>query len=182
MKKILITLIVFGIVSCGSSFRSTKKTSEALDAMVSNKRFKIVSTSAQPQVTNAMQQLGNTGIFGPGNTAGNISLIGNANFLTMTKDSVMAYLPYYGERQFGGGYSNKTGIEFAGIPKGLQITKGQKSDYAISFKIDDKNSRSENYQIYIKLFPNLTSTIDINSTQRFNIRYSGTVDSLTVEK
>jgi hypothetical protein len=180
MKKIIIiTILTLVLESCGSSYNSTPETSKSLQEMVTNKSFIIESSWAEPQVTYAMQQLGNAGLFGPGNTPGNISLIGNYNFLKMTKDSVMAYLPYYGERQFGGGYdSSSGGIEFEGVPENLQITKGQKSDYDIRFNIHNKNSKIENYQVYIKLFPNLSSIININSNQRFNIQYRGRVDVL----
>lgn len=184
MKKILVICsIVICLGSCGSGYyKTTQKTRQALDTMVKSKSFIINSSWAQPQVTMAMQQLGNAGLIPNGSSPGNIDISSNTNFFKMANDSVKAALPFFGERQFGGGYNNTDGgIAFEGIPEDLQITKGDKSDYDIRFNIHDKNTPSERYQVFIKLFPNLSSTIDINSTHRYNIQFQGHVKALDVE-
>src|SRR5690606_11659023 len=117
----------------------------------------IISRKAHPVMTSAMQQLGNAGLFVNGSTAGSIDLSTITNYLRMKNDSVMANLPFYGERHMGGGYNNATGIEFEGVPKNLKINKIKDSFYEIQFDIHDKNSNTENYQVYIKLSPNLNS-------------------------
>lgn len=180
MKKILLTITVYMLLlACASSNqRTSDETSKVLDDMVNKKSFEIISSSAQPLMTAALQQLGNAGVFVNGSTAGNINLTSHTNYLRMKNDSVMAFLPFYGERQFGGGYSNSTGIEFEGTPNNLQINKVKDSAYEIRFDIRDKNSNTENYQVYIKLFPNLTSTMMIRSSSRSNIQYRGRVNTL----
>lgn len=180
MKKVLlIALILTFLFACVStSHKNVSETSKVLDVMIENKSFEIISKSAQPTLTAAMQQLGNTGLIANGSTAGNIDLTTHINYLRMKNDSVMADLPFYGERQFGGGYNSSTGIEFEGIPKNLQINKVKASAYEIRFDIQDKNSNTENYQVYIKLFPNLTSTMTIRSLNRSNIQYRGRVNTL----
>lgn len=170
------------LAACGSgSPKYSDETSKALDNMIDRQSFEIISTSAQPLMTAAMQQLGNTGVFVNGSTAGNINLTTNANYLRMKNDSVMADLPFYGERQFGGGYNNASGIEFEGVPKNLQIKKVKDSAYEINFDIHDKNSNTENYQVYIKLFPSLSSSMIIRSTNRSNIQFRGQVHELVKE-
>jgi hypothetical protein len=149
-----------------------------LDEMMENKTFQIASSWAQPQVTLAMQQLGNAGMLPQGSTVGNIDISSTSNYLKMENNSVKAKLPFYGERQFGGGYNNNEGIAFEGIPNNLQIEKAKKEAYDIRFNIRDKNSSAESYQVYIKLFPNLTSTITVNSNQRYSIQYRGRVNPL----
>jgi hypothetical protein len=179
MKNILITFIIVTVLlACGSSSKYTDKTSEALDSMIANQSFEIISNSTQPLNTMAMQQLGNAGLLPNGSTAGNIDLSTHTNFLRMKKDSVMAFLPFYGERQFGGGYNNASGIEFEGVPDNLQINKSKQASYEIRFSISDKNSRTDHYNVYIKLYPNLTSNININSSSRSSIQYRGHVQSL----
>jgi len=180
MKKILlmaVLMIVF--LACGTHNQNkTYETNKDLDDMVENKTFEIKSSWASPQVTQAMQQLGNAGLFPQGSTAGNIDISNHTNYLIMEQDTVKAVLPFYGERQFGSGYNNNEGIQFRGIPNDLHIEKGKKDEYAIRFKIKDKNSNSEQYQVYITLYPNLTSSITINSTQRYTIQYRGSVNQV----
>lgn len=183
MKKIIILSVLILIsVSCGSSdLKSTREMNKILDEMMENKAFQIASSWAEPQITLAMQQLGNAGLFPSGSTVGHIDISSHVNYLKMENDTVKAVLPFYGERQFGGGYNRSEGIEFEGIPNDLQIEKGKKDAYNIRFNIRDKNSSTERYQVYIHLFPNLTSTININSTQRNNIRYRGNISKLQIE-
>ena len=106
----------------------------------------------------------------------NIDISNITNYLKIKNDSVMAYLPFYGERRFGGAYNNTAGIEFEGIPNDFQINKGKKGSYEIRFSIDDKNTNTENYRVYIKLLPDMSSTININSSGRSSIQYRGNIN------
>jgi len=172
----------FVIVTCGSSdLKSNNQSNKILDEMMRNKTFQIESSSAQPQVTLAMQQIGNAGMLPLGSNVANIDISSHSNYLKMENDSVMAFLPFYGERQFGGGYNNNEGIAFDGIPHNLTIEKDRRDSYDIRFNIKDKNSSSEYYQVFIKLFTNLASTITINSNQRRSIQYRGTVSAIPAE-
>jgi hypothetical protein len=184
MKKITILSAIFIIfISCGSSdLKNTREMNKILEEMMENRAFQIALSRAQPQVTFAMQQLSNAGLFPQGSTAGNIDISSTSNYLKMENDSVKAELPFYGERQFGGGYNNSEGIAFEGVPNDLQIEKGKKDAYDIHFNIKDKNSSAENYQVYIKLFPNLTSIITVNSNQRYSIQYRGKINKISNEK
>lgn len=179
MKKILFSIIVVVLVACGSSNQKYgAETGKILDGLIESKSFEITSSWAQPLMTSAMQQLGNAGLFINGSTAGNIDISRHTNYLKMENDSVKAILPFYGERQFGGGYNNASGIEFEGIPDNLQISRGKGNSYEIRFKINDKNTNTEQYQVYIKLLSDLSSTININSSNRSNIQYRGKVHAL----
>lgn len=179
MKKILFIIVLITVFSgCGTAnSRDTSRNSTILKEMVENKTFEIISKRAHPLMTSAMQQLGNAGLFGNGSTAGSIDLTTHTNYLRMKNDSISANLPFYGERQMGGGYDNASGIEFNGVPKNLQITTSENQSYEIRFNINDKNSSTENYQVYIKLSPNLSSNIVIRSSHRSNIQYVGHVQN-----
>lgn len=180
MKKILFITIVFVLLACGSSSQKySNETSKKLDDLIDSKMFEIKSSWALPRVTAAMQQLGNAGLFINGSTAGSIDISRHTNYLKIENDSVKAILPFYGERQFGGAYGGTNGgIEFEGIPKDLTINKGEKASYEIRFNINDKNSNSDNYNVYVKLLPDLSSIIYINSSSRSNIQYRGKVYAL----
>jgi hypothetical protein len=81
----------------------------------------------------------------------------------------------------GGGYDNDgPGIQFEGIPQSMEIAKNEeKQRYNISLKIKDD---SEVFNVNATLFPNLNSIINVNSSQRFPIRYSGNVKALPYDK
>ena len=102
MKSIYLftCLILFTALSCKSSKTNpTDAQILSLEQLVKTKNFTIESDRAYPQVSNAMMQVFNSGMLQQGNNAGSISLIGNANFLTISGDSITSYLPYFGERQ-----------------------------------------------------------------------------------
>jgi len=143
--------------------------------MVENKSFEIKNRWASPQLT-TKQQISNIVLFPNGSSTGNIDISNIINYLKIKNDSVMAYLPFYGERRFGGAYNNTAGIEFEGIPNDFQINKGKKGSYEIRFSIDDKNTNTENYRVYIKLLPDMSSTININSSGRSSIQYRGNIN------
>lgn len=183
MIKGLIGLGLLAVLwSCGSSQKAgaSNMQSQALEQLVEQKSFQIVSEWAQPMNTNAMNSIASSGLLLPGNSGSNISLIANPNYLKMMGDSVAAYLPYFGERQLSGGYGIGSAIEFKGHPDKLEISQNsKKKTHTIGFTIKEK---SEVYQVTITLFNSLTSHIVINSSQRNFIRYIGKVSELPKEE
>lgn len=183
LKIGLVFLVITGVLSsCGSSSKMADATaqSKALDELVSQKSFQIESDWAQPLVTNSLISIANAGLFPPGSSANLISLIGNTNYLKVQGDSIDMYLPYYGERQMGGGYNNDGGaIQFKGIPEDYEVSRDDKTQgQEIRFKMKNK---TETFRVAVTLFPNLNSTIVVNSSQRFSIRYQGQVEAILNE-
>ena len=184
MKKAIVILSVFlMLLGCASTKTDTSISStKMLDDLVTQKSFKIESDWAQPQVTNSLSSVLNAGLLPPGSSASMISLTGNSNYVKIKGDSITGYLPYFGERQMGGSYGNTgTAIQFDDIPDNYEVTKGKKNSYLISFKIRDKTNQPEGYSVNIELFSNLTSTINVNSSHRFSIRYRGNVSKIDDE-
>jgi len=176
MKKIQILILMVLLVSCASTYDKNLEPSEALNQVLSEKEFTIYSQWAEPQYTAAVSQLSSLGMFGVDNAGGRINIRGNTNYLTVQNDSVMASLPFFGERQMGSSYSNiDQGINFRGIPEDFE-TEQEGSIYKVSFSIRDSNSRSEKYDVRIRITSKLKSTINITSTHRFSIRYQGNVE------
>lgn len=171
--KFVVPVFFIVFISCGSSKKTGSTDTWILNKLITEQAFEIESRWAQPMATGAYSQAVN-GLLPPGSTAGQINLIGNTNYLKMEKDSLSAYLPYFGERQMGGNYgATKGGIEFKGIPEDLEITSTDKSGYNIRFSINDKENKSENYKVYIQVYPDLNANVVINSSQRLSIRYRG---------
>ncbi|WP_428740354.1 DUF4251 domain-containing protein [Tenacibaculum sp.] len=181
MRKFgLLLCAIFLLFSCASSKNATQVEIDNLNALIQSKTFEIESEWAEPQVTNAMMQITNARMLPTGSSAGNINLIGNSNFFRMKGDTVAAYLPFFGERQMGGSYGGtKIGIEFEGVPKDLVISEDKENSYRINFKIRDKNTTTENYNVVVRIYPSLSSTIYVNSTQKNSINYRGRVIAST---
>ncbi|WGH76460.1 DUF4251 domain-containing protein [Tenacibaculum tangerinum] len=184
MKRYVILIsVVFILFGCAASKKVTQAEINYLDTLIKSKSFTIDSEWAEPQVTNAIMQIANAGMLPVGSNAGSINLVGNSNFFKMKKDTVAAYLPYFGERHMGGSYGGRnTGIEFEGIPEELTISEGKENSYRIRFRISDKNTPTEAYTVLVQVFPSLSSTIYINSSQKNSIRYRGKVIKTSEEK
>ncbi|MEN8788124.1 MAG: DUF4251 domain-containing protein [Flavobacteriaceae bacterium] len=178
MRKSFLYIAV--IFLAGFALQAQKDT-KALDEFVNSKEFRIESTWARPQATSATNAIAGSNLQAPGSSGNRINLIGNFNYFEMKGDSVSAYLPYYGERQFGNGhYSGDTAIEIKTIPRELVVEKNEKKGYyTISFMADQG---TETFQVNLKLFPNLKSLMTINSNQRFVINYEGKLMALKEEE
>ncbi len=182
MKFLYFFIGILMLFSCGASKSvATQAEIDALNAIVKNQKFHIESDWAYPQVTNAVQQVLSSGLMQPGNTPNAISLIGNYNFLTISGDSISSFLPYYGERQmqvaYGGGDS---AIQFDGVFKDYKVTQNNKDNsYTISL---EATSKTENFQVFIRLYPNLKARMTLRGMSRFSISYSGDLETTDQDK
>ncbi len=187
MKYFMYIAMFFMFMACGSNKTFTPQQDQAYENLkdfVSSKNIEIVSHTARPMATNAFMQVANSNILGPGNTPNNISIIGNANRLRIIGDSIQAYLPFFGEQNFGGTPgSNHQGIEFNDIPDDLQILNNDaKHTVEYSFNIQDQYRGNERYNVFITLFPNKSSLIRVQSTNRSSIEFSGSATTIEGDK
>ncbi|MGB5818402.1 MAG: DUF4251 domain-containing protein [Saonia sp.] len=182
MRSLLLLLGVL-VLGCGTSPKTTVPTAESkmLDEMVFQNAFQIESDWAMPLMTNSLNSIANSGLFPPGSNANRITLVGNDNYLKVNGDSISVYLPYFGERQMGGGYnSDGSAIQFKGIPEDYRIVQNKrKKRREIRFKM---KKNTETFVVTVMLFPNLTSNINVNSSHRFPISYSGTIAAIPEEQ
>jgi len=164
------------MLCCCKSSKTIISDSHPIHALVSSKNIEFTATSANPMVTRSMAAIANGGLVPPGSTISRIDLTGTGNFLKIEGDSVSANLPYFGERQFGGGYGSATGIEFNGLPENyVQEFNTDKQKYTISFQI---NNSSDRYMVYVDIFPNLSSVVSVNMANRNSIQYNGRVNAI----
>ncbi|WP_281543273.1 DUF4251 domain-containing protein [Maribacter aestuarii] len=178
---ILGILIVGLLFSCASSSKlsSQGEQKEKLSHIIESKNFEIEVNWALPFTTVSLQNVFNA-LAPIGSTAGRINLMGFSSFLKMKGDTISANLPYYGERQMGGGYNTRdSGINFETAPDDLKIEyNDEKNRYELSFSAEQG---TEDYRVNMVVLPNLNSYINVNSSQRFSIRYEGKIKELREE-
>lgn len=174
VHSLTLLAIVFA-VSCKTSESATQRTEELnnLETTLNGKNFKIDINTVIPFNTNATTQVLNNLTRYTGNTANRINV--NGYSITFKNDSVIGYLPYYGEQRLSSTrYNNSLGIEFNDIPQNYQLSKHQKKDaYVMQFTINDDSDTVESYKIFITFFPSKTVDISIVSSHRNTIGYRG---------
>ena len=177
--NVIMFVISLGFFLNCSSSKTTATPSQiaALEQLVENQSFVIVSNWAFPQTTGTMMALQNAGFFAAGDSASSISLIGNANELKLDNEIISSKLPFFGEVQSSSGYNGSdSSIRFDGEMKDYRVVKNENSSYTIRF---DARSNSENFDVIIHLYPNLRSEIILKGAKRFPIRYTGFVSSIS---
>lgn len=178
--KLIFWFAALSFMGCKTSQNSPNQNipqNKEIKNWVDTKNYEIVSNSAQPLVSNELNQLDAIGLLGVGNSAGRISLVGNSNFLRMKNDTISANLPYYGTLHFGGyADSDGGGIVFKGMPKNYKTSYD-----AIRRKtniIFDMSNGTENFNVFLTVFDNETTSMSINSSKRNSISFEGNISSL----
>ena len=144
--------------------------------LLARRSYEFIASTANPIPGRGMMAIANSGLLPPGSTMSNIQLQGTSNYLRIEEDTISAFLPYYGERQSGGGYNSDAGIVFDGVPSDYKEEyDAQKNEMRITFTISEK---SEGYRVTMNLFPNKKATLVVTSSQRFAIRYLGDIKEL----
>ena len=173
-RSIAVLSFLYFLIGCGSSNVGAPADNKLIDGLINKKSFEIVSQSATPQNTMAINAVANSGLLAPGDTSGLINLIGNVNYLRVHGDSISAYLPFFGERRMGVVYGSQNGgISFDGTPTNYVVKNGKKNAREIRFTINDEENETEHYRVLIYMYPNLRTTININSTHRTSMTYRG---------
>lgn len=180
-KFLLILIVINTLMSCKTSYQEVTLQDDAnLDTLVDDLMFEIEAKWANPMPSNAMQQLSNSGLFDFGDNASQINIQNSTAQFYLQKDTVHADLPYFGERQFGGGYSSDEGIKFRTSLKDLNISKNdRKGNYTINFDIKEN---TEYFDITLTLYPNQRAIISITSSHRNPISYRGVVKKISLHE
>lgn len=164
LGSLSITMIILALLmltSCSSrKLGAVPKDYQQLEALLESREFEIQNDWAIPQ------------------RGGNINLSGNSNYIRFQGDSVRLFLPYFGVRHFGGGYGSDGGVDYEGLVGDIQIDKEEKR---ITVEFSAEKS-SEDYKFYLTLYPNGNTNTTVNSSQRDNISYRGTIREWTPDK
>ena len=162
------TALFLILLSCKST--ATIAEINELKEMVAKNKFEFTANSANPIALANVRGLEN--LLPPGSNINNINLATTPNYLRISKDSIQMDLPYYGERQFGGGFgTSASGIKFKGKADNAKTSFHSKnSSCSIIYNLNNKN---EHLDLDLTLFANKTSTLSVNSNHRTTIIYNG---------
>lgn len=177
-KQIIIFIVSITLLfGCGSTRRDSaaNRQGETLTSIAEKRSFRIQSQWAFPLMTQGMISVANSGLLTPRSSGNRIDLIGNPNFFEVRGDSVRISLPYFGERQIGGGYAgSEEGIRFEGIPLSYTVRE-EEGKTIVDIQI---RNEFETLRFNLFLFPAGRADINMNSSHRTSIRYSGSLKAL----
>jgi len=157
MKKVLVCFILSILITgCAGSKRYDKDISE-IKKMISSRMFQIENNWAQPL------------------RGGQINLIGNDNFITIKKDSLHIFLPYFGVRQFGG-YNADAGISYEGLLNNLEIDSSYRDKVRVKF---ETKSGTEQLEYNLEMYSGGKSNLRVSSNLRDAINYRGNYSTLS---
>jgi len=155
---------------------------ERLVEQLDKSAFRFEAEAVYPYNSAANSQVLNS-ILTPntGNSAARINVQGNGHFLEISEGMVKASLPYFGEQLQGGGNYGKAdvGVDLEGELLDYEFRPEQdKNRVVVEFRGQDSQTKSEKYDLIITARPNGRAEVIIISSQRTNIRYSGTLAAL----
>lgn len=169
MKKI--TLLIALFIVLGSSINAqTKQDKKAAKAEAAQKDYQNMKA-----LLNA-EAFVFEGEWGTSQSGKRINLISNPTFLKMEAKVADGYLPFFGISR-NGGYGGDGAIQFKGEVENYTITFDDKKQKAI-IKFRAKGNNSEIYDVIINVFGSLSTSININSTNRSTMNYSGKIKKL----
>ncbi|WP_010516828.1 DUF4251 domain-containing protein [Croceivirga radicis] len=181
MKKIFAFLFLATLVLAGCKAVKDSNSltfNPELKTSLENAHFKFEAKEIQPLTTTALTAVTNSGLIPPGSSPSRIVINGGSNFLIVKNDTLTVDLPYYGERQFGGAYNAETaGIK---VEKALSTINleyvPKKNTFVFSFKANGVDG--EGFDFRGTVFTNGNANLQVYSSYRNTIAYSGKIDTL----
>ncbi|UKT63149.1 DUF4251 domain-containing protein [Pedobacter mucosus] len=167
MKHLKSILSFALLIAAIQTFAQTNK--ETTNKIVTAKNYTFVANMAIPMANNDITNLLNRLPGGQGGST--INLTGSQYDVRVTKDSVIAYLPYYG-RSFSAPYPGSDGgIKFTSKDFTYTETKNKKGAYTI--QINTKDVKTENYRLTINISTNGYASLMASSVNKQPINFNG---------
>jgi hypothetical protein len=164
MKKFRYIIAIILTVFTAQVYAQTDK--ETIKRIVGEQNFNFVATRANPMPSNALNQI----LYRFPNSSNQIvDLNGSQYDLRVTKDSVVAYLPYFG-RAFNASLDPKeAGTKFKS--KGFKYSAVKKKNNWI-ITIDPKDVK-DNQKLVLSVSESGYATLNVNNTNRQPISFNG---------
>lgn len=156
---------IFAFISVNAIAQTDKATTSKI---VEAKTYTFVARSATPlnvqDINAVMSRM-------PGNIqAGTINLDATYYDLTVTPDSIVAFLPYYGRSFTAPINPNDGGVKFNSKKFDYKQKKGRKRGWDIV--IEPKDVR-ENFRLALNIGEEGSATLSLNSNEKQSITYQG---------
>ncbi|TKC07723.1 DUF4251 domain-containing protein [Pedobacter frigoris] len=164
LKNLLILAAVFTTMQV-----SAQTDKETTTRLVNAKTLKFNATSAQPLAVadlNAVLSKMPGGLGG----GGSIQLSGSSYDLKISKDSVEAYLPYFGRAYTANLNPNDSGIKFKSKNFTYKSEQKKKGNWVITIKPKDTKDAQE---LMLTIGTNGYAFLSVNSNNRQSISYMG---------
>jgi hypothetical protein len=99
--------------------------------------------------------------------------------LRVTKDTIIAYLPYYGRAYVGTLDPNEGGIKFTSTKFDYKVTEGKKGNWDIVIKPKDTNisKMSSVQQLRLSVSSGGYASLNVTSTNRDPISFTGNIEA-----
>lgn len=167
MKHFKIVLSMALVAFTMQIYAQTNK--ETTVKIIGEKDYTFVANSAIPMSNMDVSQILSRM---PGSQGGGmINLTGSQYDFKVTKDSVVAYLPYYG-RSFSPPLNpNEGGIKFTSKDFSYNETKNKRGNYTI--QINTKDLKRENFRLTLSITPNGYATLIASGYNKQPITFNG---------
>lgn len=159
----IITTLSILLLSCGTTKSALEKAEKAqlLDEKFENLDFKFMADYAYPQSFQPVY-------------------LSTHYDVTVSPDTVTAYLPYYGRAYRAPMNSSEGGIKFESTDFESEVEKGRKDgEWLVTIRTLDT---SRPFTLYFHLWNNGTGRLDVNDQDRQSISFKGTIDDKGVVK
>ncbi|MDQ0641583.1 hypothetical protein QF042_005148 [Pedobacter sp. W3I1] len=170
MKRLNLILSL-ALLSLGlQSFSQTNK--ETTLKIVADKNYTFVANTAMPMSNNDINRVL---AMMPGSQGGSsINLTGSQYDVRVTKDSIVAYLPYFGRSFSAPMDPTQGGIKFTSKDFTYTESKNKKGSYTI--QINTKDVKRENYRFTINISTNGYASLTASSVNKQPIIFNGYLD------
>jgi len=164
----LLSILFFATIS--HVFSQTDKATTA--RIIKDKNYVFSANTAMPMSNQDVNQVLRS--FPGSQGGGMINLSGSAYDFTVTPDSIVAYLPYYGRTYSAPYNSSEGGIKFKSKDFSYSQTKNKKGSYSVNIRTRDL--KSENYQLVLIVSEKGYATLMVNSNNKQPINFNGVLN------
>jgi len=173
MKKL--TLILAAILSVAALHTKAQTDSATTRRIINAQNFLFTATSANPMSSSDINRIMSRM---PGNTGSNINLTGSNYDLRITKDSVLAYLPYYGRSFTPSMNPDDAGTKF-NSKKFKYTSTNKKKNWTI---VIDPQDVKDSQRMTLYVTENGYATLTVNNSNRQSISYNGYISEVKPKK
>ena len=170
MKRLNLILSLAFLLIGVQSFSQTNK--ETTLKIVADKNYTFVANTAMPMSNNDINKV--LAMMPGSQGGGSINLTGSQYDVKVTKDSIVAYLPYYGRSFSAPMDPTQGGIKFTSKDFTYTESKNKKGSYTI--QINTKDVKRENYRFTINISTNGYASLTASSMNKQPIIFNGYLD------